>query len=77
VEVLRVEAGWSAILRLPQTGGDIPEMLLRDAGVVVHPGSFYGIGESGRVVVSLLGFEQEFAEGLERIVHSQKLNHSS
>jgi aspartate/methionine/tyrosine aminotransferase len=77
VEVLRVEAGWSAILRLPQTGGDIPEMLLRDAGVVVHPGSFYGIGESGRVVVSLLGFEQEFAEGLERIVHGQKLNQSS
>jgi aspartate/methionine/tyrosine aminotransferase len=76
-EVLRVEAGWSAILRLPQTGGDIPEMLLRDAGVVVHPGSFYGIAESGRVVVSLLGFEQEFAEGLERIVHGPILNHTS
>jgi alanine-synthesizing transaminase len=44
---------------------------------VVHPGSFYGIAESGRVVVSLLGFEQEFAEGLERIVHGQKLNHDS
>jgi alanine-synthesizing transaminase len=76
VEVLRVEAGWSAILRLPQIGeGDTAEFLLREAGVVVHPGSFYGIAESGRVVVSLLGFEQEFAEGLERIVHGQKLNH--
>jgi aspartate/methionine/tyrosine aminotransferase len=79
VQVLRVEAGWSAILRLPQMGWDgrVAETLLREAGVVVHPGSFYGIAESGRVVVSLLGFEQEFAEGLERIVHGQKLNHGS
>jgi alanine-synthesizing transaminase len=66
VEVLKVEAGWSAILRLPQRGGhgDSAERLLREAGVVVHPGSFYGIGESGRVVVSLLGLEGEFAEGI-------------
>jgi alanine-synthesizing transaminase len=79
VEVLRVEAGWSAILRLPQMGRDrdVAEMLLRDVGVVVHPGSFYRIAESGRVVVSLLGVEQEFAEGLERIVHGHKLNHDS
>jgi aspartate/methionine/tyrosine aminotransferase len=79
VEVLRVEAGWSAIPRLPQIGWDrdVARVLLRDAGVVVHPGSFYGIAETGRVVVSLLGGEQEFAEGLERIVHGQKLNHSS
>ena len=75
VEVLRVEAGWSAILRLPQMGGDVAETLLRDLGVVVHPGSFYGIAESGRVVVSLLGPVGEFAEGLERIVHGRKLNH--
>jgi aspartate/methionine/tyrosine aminotransferase len=79
VEVLRVEAGWSAILRLPQMGRDrdIAEVLLREAGVVVHPGTFYGIAESGRVVVSLLGVEREFSEGLERIVHGQKLNHDS
>jgi alanine-synthesizing transaminase len=79
VEVLRVEAGWSAILRMPQMGGDrdVAETLLRDVGVVIHPGSFYGIAESGRVVVSLLGFAQEFAEGLERIVHGQKSNHDS
>ncbi|MCU1253226.1 MAG: aminotransferase class [Edaphobacter sp.] len=79
VEMLRVEAGWSAILRLPQMGRDheVADVLSREAGVVVHPGSFYGIAESGRVVVSLLGFEQEFAEGLERIVHGLKLNHGS
>src|SRR5712664_151557 len=38
VEVLRVEAGWSAILRLPQIGRDrdVAEILLREVGVVVH-----------------------------------------
>jgi len=77
LEVLRVEAGWSAILRLPQIGVDIAEVLLRGAEVVVHPGSFYGIAESGRAVVSLLGPRSEFEEGLERIVHGQKLNHGS
>jgi alanine-synthesizing transaminase len=78
LEVLQVEAGWSAILRLPQAGeGDAAEMLLREVGVVVHPGSFYGIAETGRVVVSLLGPEGEFREGLERVVHGLKLNQSS
>lgn len=78
VEVLRVEAGWSAILRLPQMDeGDAAERLLREVGVVVHPGSFYGIAESGRVVVSLLGSEDEFREGLERIVHGRNLNQGS
>jgi aspartate/methionine/tyrosine aminotransferase len=78
VEVLRVAAGWSAILRLPQVGEeDAAERLLREAGVVVHPGSFYGIAGAGRVVVSLLGPEGEFWEGLERIVHGQDSNQSS
>ena len=72
-EVLRVAAGWSGILRLPQVGeGDAAERLLREVGVVAHPGSFYGIPKSGRVVVSLLGPKEEFREGLERIVHGQK-----
>jgi aspartate/methionine/tyrosine aminotransferase len=69
VEVLRVEAGWSAILRLPQRsgGGEVAEELLREAGVVVHPGAFYGIAEAGRVVVSLIGPAAAFREGMERI----------
>jgi alanine-synthesizing transaminase len=68
VEVLRVEAGWSAILRLPRVGGvDAAGELLRRADVVVHPGSFYGIGEEGRVVVSLIGPEGEFALGMQKI----------
>ena len=69
LEVLQVEAGWSAILRLPQRGsGDVAERLLQEAGVVVHPGAFYGIGEVGRVVVSLLGPVTGFREGVDRII---------
>jgi alanine-synthesizing transaminase len=79
LEVLRVEAGWSAILRLPQkvSDEDIAERLLREAGVVVHPGAFYGIAEVGRVVVSLLGPRKEFEEGITRIKRVTGLNHSS
>jgi alanine-synthesizing transaminase len=75
LEVLRMEAGWSAILRLPQMSGgdDAAERLLEEAWVVVHPGTFYGIPELGRIVVSLLGPEGEFREGLERIVHGQEI----
>ena len=69
LEVLRVEAGWSAVLRLPQVGvGEVAERLLGEADTVVHPGSFYGIGEGGRVVVSLIGLTSDFSLGLKSIV---------
>ena len=69
VEVLRVEAGWSAVLRLPQVGfGEVGERLLGEADTVVHPGSFYGIGGGGRVVVSLIGLTADFSTGLKSIV---------
>ena len=64
VEMLRLEAGWSAVLRLPQRSGEATAMELLEAGVVVHPGEFYGIAERGRVVVSLIGGEGEFREGM-------------
>lgn len=64
VEMLQMEAGWSAVLRLPQRSGEAAAMELLEAGVVVHPGEFYGIAERGRVVVSLIGGEGEFREGM-------------
>lgn len=69
IEVLRVEAGWCAILRLPRLklDGDLAERLLREAGVVAHPGAFYGIAEEGRMVVSLIGPTDDFAAGMGRI----------
>jgi alanine-synthesizing transaminase len=64
--VLRLEAGWCAILRLPRSE-DVAGELLDECGVIVHPGTFYGIAEAGRVVVSLIGPVNEFAVGMERI----------
>jgi aspartate/methionine/tyrosine aminotransferase len=79
VEVLVVEAGWSAILRLPQklAEEDLAERLLREGGVIVHPGAFYGIAGVGRVVVSLLGPMREFGEGIQKIKAVARLNHGS
>ena len=64
VEVLPVDAGWSAILRLPQLSGDPAECRLLREGVICHPGSFYGIPESGRVVVSTIVPIELFRQGM-------------
>lgn len=60
VPVLRMEAGWSAVLRVPGEAGE----LVREQGVVVHPGAFYGMTEVNRMIISLLTPEAEFAEGM-------------
>jgi len=59
---LPVESGWCVILLLE--GGGTAESLLAETGVVVHPGSFYGLGGPGRVVASLLGPVDEFRRGM-------------
>jgi alanine-synthesizing transaminase len=54
IQRLALQAGWTAILRIPRTINDrefVPAALER--GVLVQPGDFYGLGEA-RVVVSLL-----------------------
>ena len=69
LEVLRVDAGWSAILRLRREAAGETGALkaLRETGVVVHPGSFYGMADDGRVVVSLIGPAIDFEEGFKRL----------
>jgi aspartate/methionine/tyrosine aminotransferase len=69
LKVLRIEAGWSAILKLRRVGGheEAGYELLREGRVVTHPGSVYGLAERGGVVVSLLGLPEEFAAGMARI----------
>lgn len=64
--VLRTDAGWSAMVRLPKVGIGA-ENLLERAGVVVHPGSFYGISGDETIVVSLIGPLKEFARGISKI----------
>jgi alanine-synthesizing transaminase len=66
VEILDLEAGWSAILR-PARLGLSAEKLLEVTDVVVHPGWFYGIGEEGRLVVSLIASPDDVLEGMNRI----------
>ena len=74
VEMLVVEAGWSGILRLSHLSGDgdIEVEVLRELGVVVHPGSFYGLGDAGRVVVSLIGSAADFREGMRLLAKSNR-----
>ena len=51
---LAMQAGWTAILRVPRTveGQEFAHAAL-DRGVLVQPGEFYGLGK-GRAVISLL-----------------------
>jgi len=67
LQLLDVEAGWSAVLSLPGCGGelDCAERLVRECGVVVHPGAFYGMRERNRVVVSLIGIAADFEAGMQ------------
>ena len=67
IEALPVEAGWSAVLRLGRSVEGDGEELVREAGVVVHPGSFYGMAGRNRAVVSLIGVSGRFAEGVRRL----------
>jgi alanine-synthesizing transaminase len=67
LRVLKCEAGWSAVLALPGCVGelDCAERLVRERGVIVHPGSFYGMADSQHIVVSLLGPSEDFAAGIQ------------
>ncbi len=61
---LDVEGGWYAILRIPALQPDQRTVLdLLEEGIWVHPGYFFGMDESGWLVVSLLGPEEEFSSG--------------
>jgi aspartate/methionine/tyrosine aminotransferase len=66
---LEVEGGWCAVLRIPAVAPDEQTVLaLLERGVWVHPGYFFGMAESGWLVVSLLGPEAEFSTGITRLV---------
>jgi aspartate/methionine/tyrosine aminotransferase len=62
LQTLDVDAGWSAVVGLPGCVGelDCAERLVRERGVVMHPGAFYGMAERNRMVVSLIGPTVEF-----------------
>jgi aspartate/methionine/tyrosine aminotransferase len=69
VRRLEVEGGWYATLRIPALGPDEQTVLaLLESGVWVHPGYFFGMPESGWLVVSLLGPEEGFRRGVAGLV---------
>jgi aspartate/methionine/tyrosine aminotransferase len=69
VHRLEVEGGWYAVLRIPAVESDERTVLaLLERGVWVHPGYFFGMAESGWLVISLLAPEREFSTGVTVLV---------
>jgi aspartate/methionine/tyrosine aminotransferase len=62
---VEVKGGWYAVLRIPSLQPDEASGAeLLDRGVCVHPGYFFGMSESGWLVISLLAPEAEFRAGV-------------
>jgi aspartate/methionine/tyrosine aminotransferase len=64
------EGGWSALLRIPavMTEEDWVLSLLERDRVLVHPGYFFDFPSPAYLVLSLLPREEDFLEGLKRIL---------
>jgi alanine-synthesizing transaminase len=69
-ERLSVEGGWYAVLRVPvtQTDEELAVDLLRRKSVLVHPGHFYDFLSDGYLVLSLIAPEEEFTDGIGRLL---------
>jgi alanine-synthesizing transaminase len=69
-DVLRVEGGWSAPVRVPATRGEEALVLglLERERVLVHPGYFFDFPHEAFLVVSLLPPEDIFADAFERVL---------
>ena len=76
VQRLPVEGGWYAVLRIPALVPDEQTVLaLLERGVWVHPGYFFGMPESGWLVVSLLGEEANFSGSLVTLINYFRTDH--
>jgi aspartate/methionine/tyrosine aminotransferase len=67
---LCVEGGWYVVLRVPVTRSDeeLTIDFVREKAVAVHPGHFYDFPSDGYLVLSLITVEEEFREGIERVM---------
>jgi aspartate/methionine/tyrosine aminotransferase len=78
VHRLAVEGGWYAVLRIPAIEPDERTVLaLLQSGVWVHPGYFFGMAESGWLVLSLLAPAAEFSTGVVVLVDYFKMHQGS
>jgi aspartate/methionine/tyrosine aminotransferase len=69
-EVLPVEGGWSAVIRVPSTRSEeqlVLDLLEREQ-IVVHPGYFFDFPRETYLVVSLLPEPRQFAPAVERVL---------
>lgn len=68
--LLRVEGGWSAVLRVPATRPEetLVLELLEEDHVLVHPGYFFDFPHEAFVVVSLLPRPGDMRAGAERLL---------
>jgi aspartate/methionine/tyrosine aminotransferase len=69
-EVLRCDAGWSAVVRVPATRSeeDLVLELLEHDNVLVHPGFFFDFPHEAFLVVSLLPETPTFKAGMARVL---------
>jgi alanine-synthesizing transaminase len=67
---LLVEGGWYVVLRVPVMRSDeeLALALLEGRDVYVHPGHFFDFPADGYLVLSLIAHEDEFGEGVRRIL---------
>ena len=70
VDVLNVEAGWSAVLRVPSRSAEedlVLDLLERD-GIIVHPGFFFDFPHEAYLIVSLLPDPEQFRAGVRTLL---------
>jgi alanine-synthesizing transaminase len=74
-DLLRVDAGWYAVVRIPAVVSDeeFAVQLLEREGVLVHPGHFYNFTKEGYIVLSLLPPHPMFAEANGRLLRAMEV----
>jgi aspartate/methionine/tyrosine aminotransferase len=71
-EVLRIDGGWSAVIRVPETGGEerFALDLLERERILVHPGYFFDFPREAYVVVSALVRPGPFVDAITRLLRA-------
>ena len=70
LDVLRVEGGWSAVVKVPQLRGEeslVLDLLEKD-NVLVHPGYFFDFSREAFIVLSLLVDPVLFDRSIARVM---------
>ena len=69
-DVLRSDAGWHAVMQVPTLSSEeaLVLTLLREPGVLVHPGYFFDFPAESFLIVSLLTPVATFRDGISRIL---------